>query len=167
VAWRYLIALGSNMRHVRHGPPERVLAAACAALTDEGAKVLARAPTLRSAPLGPSRRRYANSAVLIESRDDPDALLRRLKALERAFGRSRRGQRWASRVLDLDIVLWDGGAWSGPHLTIPHPAFRIRDFVLKPAAAIAPGWRDPITGLTMRQLHARLAKPKGVKAEGT
>ena len=66
---RYLIALGSNMRHVRHGAPERVLAAALLAL-DRGKlklKLKRAAPVLRSAPLGPSRRRYANCAALIKT----------------------------------------------------------------------------------------------------
>ncbi|MBS0475643.1 MAG: 2-amino-4-hydroxy-6-hydroxymethyldihydropteridine diphosphokinase, partial [Proteobacteria bacterium] len=36
---RYLIALGSNVRHHRHGPPERVLAAALDALRDAGVTV--------------------------------------------------------------------------------------------------------------------------------
>ncbi|MFN3516710.1 MAG: 2-amino-4-hydroxy-6-hydroxymethyldihydropteridine diphosphokinase [Novosphingobium sp.] len=157
---RYLIALGSNKRHVRHGRPERVLTAALAALEREGVTVIAAAPLVRSAPLGPSRRRYANGAALIEAKLDPAELLDRLKAVERHFGRTRAGQRWASRVLDLDIVLWSGGAWSSPGLTVPHPAFRQRTFVLAPALAIAPHWRDPLTALSLRQLHARLTRPR-------
>jgi 2-amino-4-hydroxy-6-hydroxymethyldihydropteridine diphosphokinase len=58
-------------------------------------------------------------------------------------------------VLDLDIVLWSGGAWSGPGLTVPHIAFRERRFVLDPAAEVAPAWRDPVSGRTLRQLAAR------------
>ena len=157
---RYLIALGSNMRHVRHGSPERVLAAALAALERKGVKVLAAAPVIRSAPLGPSRRRYANGAALIGTKLDPAELLDLLKAVERRFGRTRGGQRWASRVLDLDMVLWSGGAWSSPGLTVPHAAFRQRTFVLAPALAIAPDWRDPLTALSLRQLHARLTRPR-------
>lgn len=157
---RYLIALGSNMRHVCHGPPERVLTAALAALERKGVKVLAAAPVIRSAPLGPSRRRYANGAALIGTKLDPAELLDLLKAVERRFGRTRGGQRWASRVLDLDIVLWSGGAWSSPGLTVPHAAFRQRTFVLVPALAIAPDWRDPLTALSLRQLHARLTRPR-------
>lgn len=156
---RYLIALGSNMRHVRHGPPERVLVAVLAALERAGVKVLAAAPVIRSAPLGPSRRRYANGAALIGTKLDPAELLDLLKAIECRFGRTRGGQRWASRVLDLDIVLWSGGAWSSPGLTVPHAAFRQRTFVLAPALAIAPDWRDPLTALSLRQLHARLTRP--------
>lgn len=152
---RYLIALGSNQRHHRHGRPEQVLAAALKVLEKGGAKVLAAAPVIRSAPLGPSRRRYANGAALIKTLLQPEQLLDRLKAIESEFGRRRSGQRWTARVLDLDIVLWSGGAWSSPGLTIPHVEFRRRHFVLKPASALAPLWRDPLTGLSLRQLYRR------------
>ncbi len=154
----YLIALGSNQRHHRHGRPERVLQAALAALEQAGIAVLARSPTLRSAPIGPSLRRYANSAALVETSLSPPDLLAALKRIEREFGRTTRGQRWSSRVLDLDLVLWSGGCWSAPDLTVPHPLFRTRMFVLTPACAVAPAWRDPITGRTLRQLSAQLAR---------
>ena len=111
---------------------------------------------LTTAPVGPSQRRYANAAALIETRRKPEKLLKLFKRIERKFGRRGGGQRWSARVLDLDIVLWGGGAYAAPGLTIPHPSFRERTFVLGPAAAIAPRWRDPITGLTLRQLTARL-----------
>ncbi|MFM5884679.1 MAG: 2-amino-4-hydroxy-6-hydroxymethyldihydropteridine diphosphokinase [Novosphingobium sp.] len=156
---RYLIALGSNVRHRRHGAPERVIAAAAEALAGAELKLLALAPVVRSAPLGPSLRRYANSAALIRTRKHPDALLCALQRIERQFGRRRAGQRWAARVLDLDIVLWAGGAWAAGDLVVPHPAFRERRFVLGPAARIAPHWRDPLSGLTIRQLAARQARP--------
>ncbi|HMT47987.1 MAG: 2-amino-4-hydroxy-6-hydroxymethyldihydropteridine diphosphokinase [Pseudomonadota bacterium] len=156
---RYLIALGSNVRHARFGRPEQVLTEALHALEASGLRVERAAPLIRSAPIGPSTRRYANSAAVVVSELEPDALLKRLKATERAFGRKRGGQRWASRVLDLDIVLWSGGCWAAPDLTIPHREFRRRDFVLTPAVAIAAGWRDPLTQLTLRQLHRRLNRP--------
>ena len=155
VQQRYLIALGSNQRHHRHGRPEQVLQAALAALGQGGIKVLAAAPVISSAPLGPSRRRYANGAALIKTSFEPDELLDLLQSIETDFGRRRSGQRWTARVLDLDIVLWSGGAWSSPRLTIPHLEFRGRGFVLGPAAAIVPDWRDPLTGLSLRQLYRR------------
>ena len=157
---RYLIALGSNRRHVRHGRPERVLAAALAALDGKGLKLDAAAPVERSAPIGPSLRRYANGAALVRSKLDPAQLLARLKRIERHFGRRSGGQHWSARVLDLDIVLWSGGAWASRGLTVPHTAFRGRNFVLAPACRIAADWRDPITGLTLRQLKARLTRPR-------
>lgn len=156
---RYLIALGSNKRHHRHGRPEQVLAAAVLALEQAGLTVLAQSPTLRSAAIGPSLRRYANGALVAECGLDPAQLLVLLKAVERRFGRRLGGQRWTARVLDLDIVLWSGGAWASAGLVVPHRLFRVRPFVLGPAAGIAPAWRDPVTGLTLRQLSCRLARP--------
>jgi 2-amino-4-hydroxy-6-hydroxymethyldihydropteridine diphosphokinase len=66
-------------------------------------------------------------------------------------------------VLDLDVILWSEGAFAAPGLTIPHPLFRQRDFVLRPASAIAGAWRDPLTGLTVRQLRARLTHPRPLR----
>jgi 2-amino-4-hydroxy-6-hydroxymethyldihydropteridine diphosphokinase len=137
-----------------------VLAAALERLGDHGVKVREAAPVLLTDPIGPSLRRYVNSAAVVEAPLDPPALLALLKRVERDFGRRAGGQRWTSRVLDLDVILWSGGAYAEPGLTIPHPLFRTRDFVLAPAAHVAPAWRDPLTGLTIRQLHARLTRPR-------
>lgn len=155
---RYLIALGSNVPHPRHGRPPQVLAAALAELTQQGLVVERASEVVRSAPLGPSRRTYANAAAIVATPLLPPDLLAMLKQVERAFGRRRRGRRWGSRVLDLDVILWSGGAWSAPGIVVPHPSFRARAFVLGPARAIAPTWRDPKTGCTLRQLHARLTR---------
>ncbi|WP_076745387.1 2-amino-4-hydroxy-6-hydroxymethyldihydropteridine diphosphokinase [Sphingomonas jeddahensis] len=148
----YVVAAGSNRRG-RHGTPAHEVAAALAALRG----VVAVAPIINSAPLGPSIRRFANTVAIIESDASPRELLRTLKAIERRFGR-RRGQRWGARVIDLDLILWSGGTYQDSDLTIPHAAFRMRDFVLAPLARLAPSWRDPLTGLTVRQLHARLTR---------
>ena len=155
---RYVVALGSNRRHHRHGRPRQVLAAALKALKAQGMAIESTSPIITTAPLGHSRRRYANAAVLLRTDLTPDALLQTLKAIEWSFGRRPRGRRWGDRVLDLDVLLWDGGAWTSRGLTIPHAGFRRRAFALQPAAAIAPTWRDPLTGLTLRQLHARLTR---------
>lgn len=156
----YLIALGSNRRHHLFGDPRKVLRAALERLKAEGLEVVCRAPVIASAPIGPSMRTYANSAALVATALDPPALLAMLKQVERDFGRTRGGRRWSTRVLDLDIVLWSGGCWSSPTLTVPHREFRRRPFVLDPAVAIAPRWRDPVTGLTIQQLQARLTRPR-------
>ena len=91
-------------------------------------------------------------------------MLAALQALEHRFGRTRaqrRGQRWRARALDLDIILWSGGASHSRDLTIPHREMRGRDFVLRPAVAIARDWRDPVSGLSLAQLAARLSRPRG------
>ncbi len=151
----YLIALGSNRRS-RWGSPVETLRAAAEAI---GAERLSR---VRATPaLGPAGRSFANAAALLWSDLAPPALLARLKQVEAAFGR-RRGRRWGPRVLDLDIILWSGGAWRGDGLIIPHAGLRSRRFVLQPLAELVPDWRDPVSGLTVRQLLARLARPRPV-----
>lgn len=153
-----MIALGSNRPHQRYGGPRDVLAAALGALEDAGVEVVEQAPVLLSDAVGPSLRRYANSAAVVATSLEPPELLLLLKSIERSFGRRAGGQRWTSRVLDLDVILWSGGAYAAPDLIIPHPLFRIRDFVLRPAASIAAEWRDPVTHLSVRQLSARLTR---------
>jgi 2-amino-4-hydroxy-6-hydroxymethyldihydropteridine diphosphokinase len=146
----YAIALGSNRRS-RHGSPAQTLRAALAAI--EGVRAVS---AIRATPaLGPAGRGFANAVAIVESRLAPDELLAALKAMERAFGR-RPGRRWGPRVLDLDIILWSGGTWGGPGPIVPHPEYRKRAFVLQPLAEIAPEWRDPLGGATVRQLLARL-----------
>lgn len=152
----YIVAAGSN-RPGRHGRPEAEVAAAWAALAASGRYRVTPSPTVASRPLGPSLRRYANAAAVVETRARPARLLRRLKRIERTFGR-RPGRRWAARVIDLDIILWSGGIFAAPGLVIPHPAFRARDFVLGPLCELVPAWRDPVTGLSVRQLAARLTR---------
>ena len=156
----YLIALGSNVRHAAYGRPRNVLAAAIDRLDGGGIKISSKADIIASDPMGPSLRRYANGAVIIETDLSPEDLLASLQQIERDFGRTARGQRWGARVLDLDIVLWSGGSFASDALIIPHPAFRERAFVLSSAALIAPAWRDPITNLTPKQLFARLTRPR-------
>jgi 2-amino-4-hydroxy-6-hydroxymethyldihydropteridine diphosphokinase len=147
----YAIALGSNRRS-RHGSPAETLRAAAEAA---GVTRLSR---VRATPaLGPAGRGFANAAALLETDEEPPELLARLKSVERDFGR-RGGRRWGPRVLDLDIILWSGGAWAAGGLIIPHPAFRERSFVLEPLAELVPAWRDPVTGLAVRQLLHRLGR---------
>ena len=155
-AHTYLIAIGSNMPHVRQGRPRAILAASLAAMERRGLTIERVSPFITSDPVGPSIRRYANGAVVVRSGAGPREMLAILQSLERSFDRKKQGRRWRARTLDCDIILWSGGAFHMPDLTIPHRLFRERDFVLGPAASIAPRWRDPITGLTLQQLHARL-----------
>lgn len=117
--------------------------------------VTARSKIITTDPIGPAQRRFANAALVMTSEYDPQSLLAGLKHIEREFG-WRTGQRWGDRVLDLDIVLWSGRVFASRTLTIPHREFRRRAFVLKPAQMVAPLWRDPVTGFTVRQLQARI-----------
>ena len=155
----YAIAIGSNRPHGRHGRPPQVVEAAIARLDAEFGLFDA-SPIILNAAYGPAGRDFANAVALVESELEPAAMLWRLKAIEREFGR-RGGRRWGPRVLDLDIALWSGGNFRSRRLTVPHPELARRSFVLGPLAAVAPNWR---TGaLAVRHLAARLARksPRG------
>ena len=157
----YAVALGSNRRHGVHGAPAAVLRAALAEIAVSGIEV-ERLSRIRHTPaMGPAGRGFANAAALLSTALEPPELLQRLKGIEAAFGR-RRGRRWGPRVLDLDIVLWSGGAWEGAGLVVPHPEFRKRLFVLDPLEEIVAGWRDPVTGASVRQLRHLLRAPRPV-----
>jgi 2-amino-4-hydroxy-6-hydroxymethyldihydropteridine diphosphokinase len=153
----YAIALGSNRRG-RHGGPAGEVRAALDSLGELG-EVEAVSAVRGTTAMGPAGRGFANAVALVRTELDPPDLLAELKRIERAFGR-RGGRRWGPRVLDLDIVLWSAGAWATPGPIIPHPEFRERRFVLEPLVEIAPDWRDPIAGATVRQLLARLTAPR-------
>ncbi|WP_311269846.1 2-amino-4-hydroxy-6-hydroxymethyldihydropteridine diphosphokinase [Sphingobium sp. WCS2017Hpa-17] len=152
----YALALGSNRPLSARLTPARLLQAATA-LIGEQARVLRISPTLSTPPLGPSARRFANGALLVESVLSPPAMLAFLQTIENRLGR-RRYRRWGARSVDIDIILWSGGRWASRTLTIPHAAWRGRSFVLTPLLAVTPDWRDPRTGLSVRHLHARLQK---------
>ncbi len=151
----YAIGIGSNRRHGVHGAPAGVVAAALDALAAAGCRVVARSRVTRSRALGPAGRDFANAAAIVESKLDPLALLALLKRIERGFGRTA-GLRWGPRVLDLDILLWSGGAVARRRLHVPHRAMAGRRFVLAPLAEIAPAWRLPGGGPAVRHLRARL-----------
>lgn len=140
------------------GSPREVVQACAELIHETLGRVQALSPVIETAPVGPSQRRYANATLVLKTKLEPLELLASLQWLEAQLGRVRRGQRWRARVIDLDVVLWSGGVVAEPGLAVPHPLFRSRDFVLGPAAAIAPAWRDPLTGLTLAQLHARLTR---------
>ena len=82
---RYLIALGSNVRHHRPGRPPEVLQAALAELQRRGVTIERSSAVMRSAPLGPSRRRYANAAAIVTTSLLPPDLLALCKRVEAAL----------------------------------------------------------------------------------
>lgn len=155
------IALGANLGDCR-GTLEEALAALEAS---QGVRLLGRSRWYRSAPVGPPQPDYVNGCALLAVALEPEALLERLLATERRFGRAR-GERWGPRSLDLDLLLMgDRGErrMVSPRLTLPHPRLRERAFVLVPLAEIAPAWIDPISGRSVAELAAAL--PAALKAE--
>ena len=149
----FIVALGSN-KPGPWGSPDVAVRRALGLLHPAAASRV-----MRTRPIGPSRRSFVNVVAVVESALRPPDFLDYLKALEHDAGR-RPGQRWGARELDLDIIGWSGGLWASPGLSIPHPAYRERRFVVAPLAHVAPDWRDPLTHLTARQTLARLDRKR-------
>ncbi len=101
---------------------------------------------------------FLNAATAGEFEGTPRGLLAELLRIEREHGRQRHHP-GAARTLDLDLILFGDQRVEEPGLVVPHPRFRERRFVLEPLADVAPDWRDPVTGLTVRELLARLPRP--------
>jgi dihydropteroate synthase len=74
--------------------------------------------------------------------------------VELQFGR-KRSELNASRTLDLDLIAYGEETVDMPDLILPHPRMAERAFVLAPLADIAPDWRHPATGATVREMLAR------------
>lgn len=98
--------------------------------------------------------RYLNGAVTGRTGQSAEDLLTELQQIERDRGRER-PHPGAARTLDLDLLLYGEMVVDRPSVRVPHPRYRERLFVLEPLAEIAPDWRDPETGLTVRELLKR------------
>ena len=118
------IALGSNV-----GDRQSHLSAARAAISSLADTFIVAASDIEETePLGGlQQEKYLNQMLAVRTALDPTQLLSELQGIERANGRMR-GERWASRTLDLDIVAYGDLETCTPGLTLPHPGLRDRDF---------------------------------------
>jgi 2-amino-4-hydroxy-6-hydroxymethyldihydropteridine diphosphokinase len=97
---------------------------------------------------------FLNAAAIGSTATPAPALLSALQSIEAERGRER-PYPGAARTLDLDLVLYGNLVLNELGLTVPHPRFRERRFVLEPLAEIAPELVDPVTGSTVGELLAR------------
>jgi len=109
------------------------------------APVTAVSRVYETAPLGgpDGQGPYLNVVVelAVQPGADPYRLLEECRRLEAAAGRVR-SVRWGPRSLDVDVLWIDGVALTDPDLTVPHPRWRERRFVLAPLAELAPDLVD-------------------------
>ena len=111
-----------------------------------------------TSPVGFKQAPYLNAALKIKTSLSPGQLLKCLKKIEKEMGR-KPGPRWRPRTIDLDIVFFGRRRLRTRKLTIPHPHFRFRKFVLVPLMELSPKLKDPVTKKTIRQILANLTSP--------
>ena len=128
------VALGSNI-----GDSATIVEQAIEALNlINGCELRGRSSLYRSAAVSDiPQDDYINAVVSLDVELQPLALLLELQAIEHAYYRNRdEEQHWAPRTLDLDIILFGDRSVDDSHLTIPHPEFVNRRFVLEPMLEI-------------------------------
>lgn len=130
------IGMGANL-----GDAHAALQAARQALAQlPGTTLVASSRLYRSAPVQAQGPDFLNAVAELRTTLAPLALLQALQALEQAAGRERPYVN-APRTLDLDVLLWGAGGhsvWELPGLSVPHPRWLERAFVLLPLAELLP-----------------------------
>ena len=145
------VALGSNLEFDNRSPAE-ILNAAVRRLAEIDV-ISTDISRLWQSPAwpDPAAPAYVNAVVRVETTPAPRELLAVLQQVETEFGRVR-GERYASRTLDLDIVDFEGLVLDEDGLTLPHPRAYQRAFVLLPLREIAPDWVEPRTAKPLAEL---------------
>jgi 2-amino-4-hydroxy-6-hydroxymethyldihydropteridine diphosphokinase len=156
---RVYVGLGSNLGDRKANVREAM--ERLAKLPDT--RIVKASSLYESEPLGDAKTWFVNSALEIETELEPDELLKRTRAIEATMGRKRvKGKRWGSRVIDIDILLFDNQTVNKRTLKIPHPEMHKRRFVLLPLSELAPHVTHPHLGTTVSELLGGLKDPKKV-----
>ena len=151
-------AIGANLPAADGTPPIGTCRRAVQALGRiPGLRVAAVSSWWESAPIPPDPRSppYVNGVARLEGAADPAGLRAALHAIEEAAGRARPYAN-APRVLDLDLIDFDGLVLLGAAPVLPHPRAHLRAFVLRPLAEVAPGWVHPVLQRSVEALVAAL-----------
>ena len=94
---------------------------------------------------------FLNQALLVETGLDAPSCMKVLLAIEEQMGRERT-EKYAPRIIDIDILFFNNEIIDLPHVTIPHPEIQNRRFVLQPMDEIAPAYMHPVLNKTIHAL---------------
>lgn len=153
VTTKIAIALGTNL-----GDREKHLDEAVAALSEDVLWETARSKTYETPPWGYTDQPDFLNLVLVGTSDwKPHALLNYFRDYENTHGRERVIPN-GPRPIDIDLIAYGDRVMEDAQISVPHPRFRTRDFVLLPLCDVWPDWVDPVTKKTALQLKNELTK---------
>jgi 2-amino-4-hydroxy-6-hydroxymethyldihydropteridine diphosphokinase len=142
------LGIGTNL-----GNRERNLEKAVAMIENLPGRILQSSSSYETEPWGfQSEEKFLNMVVKIETILTPFTLLEKIHILESSLGRVRGTERYISRLIDIDILLYDDLIIDDEHLKIPHPLLHERKFVLIPLCEIEPGIIHPVLRKTIGEL---------------
>ena len=147
-----LVGLGGNL-----GDPRKNLALAVSHLA-RFFKVEKKSSLYRTAPVGgPAGQPVCYNAVVdVATQGGPKDTMNVLRSIERRLGRIK-AEKWAPRIIDLDLLDQDGIIVEDEDLILPHPMLHLRAFVLMPLNEIAPKWRHPRLNMTTMEMLDKLS----------
>ena len=156
------LGLGSNV-----GDRRATLDRGLEALNAPDLRILRVSPIYETEPQGLREQEwFLNLVAEAETSLFPRQLLQRIRRVEREFGRKRTVPN-GPRTLDIDILFFARSIIQSADLQVPHPRYSERRFVLAPMADLAPDWRDPQSGRSMRVLLDDLQGQKVRRVENT
>jgi 2-amino-4-hydroxy-6-hydroxymethyldihydropteridine diphosphokinase len=157
---RVFIGIGSNLGNRRAHYQKALASIAQLPKT----RIVKTSSLYESEPLGDAKNWYINGVIEVETAFSPPQLLHRLQEIELAIGRKRAAdtKKWASRKIDLDILLFDNQTVDSRTLKVPHPELHHRRFVLLPLCELAPHLTHPRLGVTITDLLVSLKDDKRV-----
>ena len=152
----FFIGLGANLTPAGYRNPREGCEAALVALQEEGIFLDQVSNWYETAPVPISDQPwYLNAVALATTSGDAALTLAALHRIESKFGRVR-GIRNEARVLDMDLLDFNGQRNQSPSLMLPHPRMHQRAFVLLPLRELCPKWYHPVTGISIDDLIAKL-----------
>lgn len=144
------LCLGGNVGDTRH-----YLEQAISLIESRIGTALQKSSVYWSEPWGFSAEQmFLNQIVVVETMLEPEVVLEHCLQIETELGRTRSGNGYEPRVIDIDIIFFGSRIIDSPNLKVPHPLMHQRNFVLKPLCEIASDFVHPVFGSTVKQLTA-------------
>lgn len=158
---KIILSLGSNM-----GDSRKYVAEAVRALKDNGFDIERISSVYKTEPVSyKDQEDFVNIAVSGKYKGEPDELLKVINGIEDSLGRVR-VLKYGPRTIDIDIILAGDKVIRNRDLTVPHPEYRNRKFVLVPVCEIEPEAKDPVTGMIMTNVLSECNDRSEVRITG-
>lgn len=150
------VALGSNL-----GDSRKIILDAIARLQNLSDEPILKSSLWQTSPVNcpPDSLKFVNAVVglIPKENETPESLLKKLRELEKEFGRTAKTVLNEPRSLDLDLIAFGNETRDLPELILPHPRAHLRKFVLQPLGEIAPDLVLVGQGITISQLLAKIS----------